>query len=614
MVADSTHASASPEDALRDALRHTGAPEDFWRAYLAAVCGACDGEWAVVASYVAKQWRVAAAWPSESLGDGQSARVARCVAEFAKQADGDAGLALCLPDESGRSQHYHVVAPAATGEQAPALLVLGTDTAVKKVACERLARLRLCALLVDAYSVARAQQNQAGELRNFAATLDLMVLVNAEDRFLASALTLCNELASRTGSQRVSLGWCEGREVRLRAISHTEKFERKMSGVREIEGVLDECLDQDEELIYPPPPGRTTVVRQLEQFLRANGADYAVAMPIRFDGEPVAALLCERREQPYDDDDIRLLRLVCDQAARPLADLQRHDRWLGSRLLAYTRDKLGLVLGVRHTFAKLAALVVCAGLVFLTLVQRPFRIEAPFTVKGRNVVFVPAPLDGYIAKAACEPGDEVGAGDFLLSLDTRELVLEEAAAQAELFRRRREVEKARGESALAEMRIAAASVKELESRLGLIRHRLAQAVVQAPFAGVVVEGDLRERVGSPVRKGDVLIKLAQLDQLHFDLAVDERDIHFLTAASTGELAFASQPAEKFAIAVAAIEPSAQASDAGNAVTVRCAAVADSASWWRPGMTGVAKIDCGQRTLLWIFSRRTVDFLRLLLWF
>jgi len=40
---------------------------------------------------------------------------------------------------------------------------------------------------------------------------------------------------------------------------------------------------------------------------------------------------------------------------------------------------------------------------------------------------------------------------------------------------------------------------------------------------------------------------------------------------------------------------------------------DVASWWRPGMSGVAKVDVGPRNVFWILTHRTVDFFRLLLW-
>jgi hypothetical protein len=40
---------------------------------------------------------------------------------------------------------------------------------------------------------------------------------------------------------------------------------------------------------------------------------------------------------------------------------------------------------------------------------------------------------------------------------------------------------------------------------------------------------------------------------------------------------------------------------------------DAAIWWRPGMTGVAKIDNGSRNAFWVVGHGLVDRLRLWLW-
>jgi len=40
---------------------------------------------------------------------------------------------------------------------------------------------------------------------------------------------------------------------------------------------------------------------------------------------------------------------------------------------------------------------------------------------------------------------------------------------------------------------------------------------------------------------------------------------------------------------------------------------EAQTWWRPGMSGVAKLDAGTRTPLWIATHRTLDYLRLRWW-
>ena len=80
-----------------------------------------------------------------------------------------------------------------------------------------------------------------------------------------------------------------------------------------------------------------------------------------------------------------------------------------------------------------------------------------------------------------------------------------------------------------------------------------------------------------------------------------------------ELAFTSRPDLTFDAVLDRIDPVAETNDQGNLFRVRCDVTEGVPVWWRPGMTGIAKIDGGRRSLLWIFTHRTIDFLRLYLW-
>jgi len=62
-----------------------------------------------------------------------------------------------------------------------------------------------------------------------------------------------------------------------------------------------------------------------------------------------------------------------------------------------------------------------------------------------------------------------------------------------------------------------------------------------------------------------------------------------------------------------LEPVAVPEEEGNVFVVHCNFPEPPQDWWRPGMTGVGKLNVGKRTLLWIVTHRTVDFLRLKLW-
>ena len=293
--------------------------------------------------------------------------------------------------------------------------------------------------------------------------------------------------------------------------------------------------------------------------------------------------------------------------------MHRHDRWFGARWLTAAREKLADLVGIEHTGAKLFGILGALALLVLVFGRVPYRVEAPFVLRTEKLTHVTAPFDGYINTVEVRMGDRVAENDPLLQLDTRELLLEEAAARADLQRYVRESEKAQAQDALAEMRIANAQADQARARLALVEHRLANSIIKAPLTGTVVEGDLRQRVGAPLRQGDLLFKVARTEEFYVECETDERDIHEITVDTTGQVSFASQPHQRFPVRVLRVEPAAVAGDAGNTFIVRCAVVGAVPDWWRPGMSGVAKLDAGRRSLLWIFTHRTIDFLRMFFW-
>jgi hypothetical protein len=87
----------------------------------------------------------------------------------------------------------------------------------------------------------------------------------------------------------------------------------------------------------------------------------------------------------------------------------------------------------------------------------------------------------------------------------------------------------------------------------------------------------------------------------------------VTEGATGEIAFVSRPDLKFPIQVQRIDPVSVTEEGVNVYLIRAAFPEEVSPWWRPGMSGVAKINVGKRNILWIFTHRTIDFLRIFFW-
>jgi multidrug resistance efflux pump len=458
-----------------------------------------------------------------------------------------------------------------------------------------------------AVRLAEEVRQENGRLRT---ALDLGLLVQREDRFLSAGMVLCNELAAALGCERVVLGWLTNDQIiRVRAISHAEKFERKTDIVRRLEVAMEEAIDEGHDVVFPPQD-HPAPLREHGAYARESGAGCLCTLPLVVGERAVGALLAERRDRAFTTEDVRRLRLACDQATRRLAFLEEKDHWIGWRLTRWIRHEIRTFLDSERTAKKLGAVVGALCVIFLLFGRLPYRVEAPAALRSDQVAFVTAPFDGYVQDVVARVGDEVATDAVLARFDTRELLLQQSSALANVNRYQQEAEKARASGDLAEMRIGQAQVEQAKAALEQTRYHLGRAEIRAPFGSVVVEGDLRKKIGSPFRQGEVLFQVARLDALYVELEVPERDVHEILDAKTATISLASAPENAVAVTIERVHPSVQSRPAGGVFLVRARLPEGSKGWLRPGMTGVGRIKAGWRNPLWIWTHRTFDWFRL----
>ena len=588
-----------------------GHPAKFWPAFLAFACRQADAHACVLLNKKSSSWKALYQWSTD--------RRRRVLSEpslaiFSKLAE------KCL--ENGRgSAHISISSRTiALGlrleerEEGPARVAIFFINAAALAKVEQiLGKLHLIAVIPAIYQSQKAAGQAQKDLACFANVLDLLLLLNAETKFLAAAMTLVNETAARYRCSHVSLGWCDNGYVRLQSISHMERFERNMDIAASLEAAMEEALDQDEEILWPCLDANGTVTRDHEAYVKKQQTEHLISLPLRLNDRPRGVLTCEREDAAFSEDDIRSLRILGDQVSCRLAELKQRDRWIGAKVKDVFGSLVSGLLGVEHTLVKLVGVLTCALLIFSIGVKLPYRVEAPFILRSEDVRQVSAPFDGYIDTVQVKIGQQVEEGSRLLLLDTSDLLLEESAALANHIRFQREREKARALSTLIEMKIAQARADQAQARLELIRHHLNQAQVSSPITGIIVEGDLEELPGAPVSKGDILFKVARHENLFIELKINENDIHELSEGQSGEIAFVSRPQLKYPFKIIQIDPLALAGDTGNIFIARGKNLDGSADWWRPGMSGIAKLDVGSRRIIWIITHRTIDFFQMLMW-
>lgn len=602
---------------LEGMRKYEGPPRTFWPLLLENSARLAEASFGLILVQEAhdESWKTICIWPPKERSQLQTAELIKKIESVADVSVEDkCSWSTNLPGGS-RSGHAAILGlrlellEENCESVAVFLLDRNGDEELESVSTN----LKLIADTPAVYQLGRLARQAKDDVNQFSEALDLMLLLNAEERYLAAAMTFCNEVAARYLCSRVSLGWLEKGYLKVQAISHMERFEKKMEVIQSLETVMEEAFDQDEELTWPVSNDSTAVTRDHESYVREQSVPFMTSLPLRLDQASVAVLCCERAGEAFSASELKGLRVLCDQTARRLSDLKQQDRWFGARIAADIRKKIPKLKSADHTLAKVLGVILSLLLAFMLFGQLPYRVEAPFILRTDDVKYMPAAHDGYIDSVAVKVGDQVEEGTLLLTLDTRELLLEESAAIANLNRYAREAEKARAENALAEMKISSALAAQAKAQLDLIRYKLNHSEVRAPFKGVVVEGDLDELQGAPVNKGDVLFKVAHLEQMYVELEINERDIHEVTEGLAGEIAFVSQPELTFPIDLQRVDPVSQAKQEGNTFLGRAVLPEERAGWWRPGMSGIAKLDVGSRNVLWILTHRTIDFFRMLLW-
>lgn len=267
--------------------------------------------------------------------------------------------------------------------------------------------------------------------------------------------------------------------------------------------------------------------------------------------------------------------------------------------------------GPGHWAWKTGAAALIVVLVVLLLVPVHDRVTAHTVIEGRTRQLVTAPFEGFIAEVLVRPGDRVRQGQVLLRLDDRDLRLEQARLRGERDQAASRLRQAMADREAAAVALASAELQGAEGQLALVEAKLARTRLVAPMDGLVVTGDWVQQLGAPVELGKDMFEIAS-EGYRVVLHVPERDIARVRAGQRGVLRLAGQPHAGHDFEVSRVTATASVQEGVNGFRAEAAWVGDVPRL-SPGMQGVAKVVVGRSNLLTIWTRESVNWLRLKLW-
>jgi biotin carboxyl carrier protein len=380
---------------------------------------------------------------------------------------------------------------------------------------------------------------------------------------------------------------------------------------------MDEAIEQGVSLAWPVTAEATgtrlDAIRIEHEALQRRVGGAVASVPLGLGGEVFGALCVERATgHPIGAAELAHLEQLMMLAVPALRWMHHGTQpWHRRAWRDLVRGWSALRQPSRRTTRRVLG---GAGVVALFLAVAPLEHEigGRARVEGAEQRVLVAPADGFVKTAHVRPGDRVKAGDALVDLLDGDLRLERERWTSQLAQHENAYAAAMAKSDRSAASTSMARISEAQAQLALVDEQLVRGRVTAPFDALVIQGDLSQSIGAPVRQGDTLMTLATTGRHRVIVEVDEVDIAHVQLGQAGRLALSSLPWDREDLVVERITPLAKAVDGRNVFEVEARLVAAHADL-RPGLLGRANLVVGRMPPLWAWTRHALDRARVAWW-
>ncbi len=550
-------------------------------------------------------YKPVAYWPPDQGG-------ASALAELAESAlQQRQGMAGQLGDHSLR---YGVAFPVVVDEHLYGVVAVETaGQGMSSMLEQALKQLRWGCGWLEA-RLRQQQQRQDNTLNERLVTaLQMIVSVLEQQDYKASLKALVTELAQALDCERVSLGFRQGHAIHVHAVSHTVDMDKKMNVLQAVGKAMDECFDQRQLLTLPNASDSPYIIRDHQTLAEQSGHATLLSIPLFVYGEVRGVVLFERQSATaFSDADLELCRSVAAVIAPILHEKQLNQRSLARKCGDSLDNTLRIFFAAEHYVLKASALLAIMLLAALFVIPGQHRVTADTVLEGKIQRSIVTPFDSFVSTAEVRAGDVVKAGQLLATLDDQDLQLEKLAILSRQGQLKKQHDEAMALRDRARVNIISAQQDEAHAELELVRQKLQRTRVEAPFDGLIIQGDLNQLLGSSMAQGDLLFKIAPLHDYRVIVQVNERYIQYVQPDQPGHVLLSALPQQKFPLRLERVTPVSTAEEGENYFRVE-AALLQASEHLRPGMEGVAKITIAERSLAWIWSYEIIDWFKRWRW-
>ena len=585
---------------------------EYYDVWLATQCRLIDGVYfGVLAARKAgtETFQPVSIWPDSAT---DMATVSELIEQVIEQECGLVSEIEQLPGDN--RTRYALAFPVMIDEKIQSVVALNVQVKETKSLKSAMQQLQWgCAWIELIEKKEQAQRN--GLIKEqLGRSVDILAKVLAEESLGAAILRLVTELAVLFACERVSIGFVKNKSVIIEQVSHSAQFGQRMNLVRMIESAMDESVDQRKPVILPLPGMQTSLITLAHRTLMdQEQVSSVMTVPLYVNQEVVGAVTLERSiNTPFNNEDLGYCESICALAITPLIEKRKNARSILWKIFDAARDQTVRLTGPGHLVFKLVLILILSLTVFFSFATTTYNLSASAILKGALLRAVVAPYDGYIDTAIVRAGDRVGKDDTLITLDERDFHLEKLRWLSQVEKLKLQQQEAMAGHDRASINVITAQLEQAEAQLQMAEMQLQRAVIKAPFDGIIVSGDLSQRLGGAVTKGELLLEISPRDDYRIDLKILQSRISDVEKDQNGRLYLSAIPDKPFNFSIIRITPTTLA-EGGASYFIVEAELHDFDRKLQIGMEGIAKIEIGKRKIISIWTRALMDWIRIHLW-
>ena len=417
-------------------------------------------------------------------------------------------------------------------------------------------------------------------------------------------VNLTLQLKEIAGANRVALGIAKrGRSgFDLVQLSDHDEVDARGEFSRLLQLCFDEAENHGEAIRWPYTEDELerNLLGGHKQFCEFTEANSVISVPLSCGEEGTIGIATLWWT---DSEPARHVRFQLAAAGEPIGSA------IKARISRRDGNYKDLVLGSRTNRSKVLLLVLMGLLMGAMFIPVSHRVKSDVVIEPVSQRIVSTSFDAILERAEVKTGDLVKKDDLLALFDGTELAWELSSLEAEISSAKKIKVRKLAERDTHGAQLAGLEIEKIGLQIDLLKNRIANLEVRSPIDGIVISGDLEQRQGSLLPRGEPIFEVAPLDQVAAEIRVSSVDYRHVDPDNPVEISLEALPKQRWQATLGRIQPRAMVVDAETVFLSRLT-LENPEGLIHPGMRGKASIVNGEKPLGWVLFHKAYEQVRL----